>query len=100
MECVMAATAAHLESASPSEITRRFMEHAEQRFRLSYILGTAKSDEDENEEDLEDEDLEPDDEGAEVSAEDERAFAECLHGFLKRIKSMPRLTDGIQDLAF
>ncbi|MCA9174170.1 MAG: hypothetical protein KDB14_06745, partial [Planctomycetales bacterium] len=90
MECATAAVAAHLEFATPSEITRRFMEHGEQRFRLSYILGRltpARADEDEEE--LEDEDeLEPIGEDAEVSAEDQERFAERLQQFFATIESI------------
>jgi len=90
MECVSAAVAAHLEFATPSEITRRFMEHGEQRFRLSYILGhltPAKAVEDE--EDLEDEDdMEPVSEDAEVSSEEQQGFADRLKQFLTAIQSI------------
>ena len=40
MECVSAAVSAHLENSQPSEVIRRFMEHSEQKFRLSYVLGS------------------------------------------------------------
>ena len=42
MECVIAAVAGHLEGSTATEIARRFMEHSEMRFRLSYILGSLR----------------------------------------------------------
>lgn len=91
MECVAASVSASVESAPPAEMARRFMEHSEQRFRLSYLLGrlTPAKPELEDEEELEDEDnLEPLHEDAEVSAEEQQAFAERLQGFLRRIEQM------------
>jgi hypothetical protein len=38
-DCVAAAAVSHLECASEGEMLRRFLEHSEQRFRLSYLLG-------------------------------------------------------------
>ncbi|BET67219.1 hypothetical protein ASA1KI_21370 [Opitutales bacterium ASA1] len=55
-ECVEASVMAFVEGLGDQLATRRFLEHTEQRFRLSYMLGTlsdgAKSDDD-------DEDAEP-----------------------------------------
>ena len=42
IDCVIAAIAGHLEGSAPVRIIRRFMEHSEMRFRLSYILGSLK----------------------------------------------------------
>ena len=38
-ECVTAAVLAHLEDRKPKDVVRKLLEHSEQRFRLSYILG-------------------------------------------------------------
>lgn len=38
-ECVLAAVITKLEGAPERDVTRRFLEHSEMRFRLSYILG-------------------------------------------------------------
>jgi GTPase Era involved in 16S rRNA processing len=38
-ECVLSAITSSVEDATEREIIRRFLEHSEQRFRLSYILG-------------------------------------------------------------
>lgn len=39
-ECVLAAVVTQMDGASEQDIIRRFLEHSEQRFRLSYILGS------------------------------------------------------------
>ena len=39
-ECVMEAALSHLGDGSTDEVARRLLEHRDQRFRLSYILGT------------------------------------------------------------
>ena len=38
-ECVLAAVVTKLEGGTERDVTRRFLEHSELRFRLSYILG-------------------------------------------------------------
>lgn len=42
-ECVMAAVKAHLETGKENEVENKFLVHSEQRFRLSYLLGSSKS---------------------------------------------------------
>ncbi|MFZ5452121.1 MAG: hypothetical protein ACOZF2_09675 [Thermodesulfobacteriota bacterium] len=59
-ECVLAAVITKLEGAPERDVTRRFLEHSEQRFRLSYILGNPAFLEKPNLEELEDEDDEMD----------------------------------------
>lgn len=39
-ECVLAAVVTQMDGASEQDVFRRFLEHSEQRFRLSYILGS------------------------------------------------------------
>jgi|LSQX01.1.fsa_nt_gb ABC-type dipeptide/oligopeptide/nickel transport system ATPase subunit len=91
MECVTAAVAAHLEFSTHNEVVRRFMEHGEQRFRLSYILGHPSPPNDTADEEIEDEDDEESEvDDAEVTTEEQKAFAERLQDFLTRIKSMSR----------
>ena len=59
----------------PSEIARRFMEHSEMRFRLSYILGSLKPPKKAEESELsdDDEDVEAA-EDAEVTEEEQQEF--------------------------
>lgn len=39
-ECVVDAAVAHLDARRPGSMVQRFLEHVDQRFRLSYLLGT------------------------------------------------------------
>ena len=90
MECVIAAVAGHLEASTPSEIARRFMEHREMRFRLSYILGSLRpprrSDEPELSDD-DDEDVEAT-EDAEVTEEEQEEFVLRLQHYLGEIERL------------
>lgn len=89
MECVSAAVSAHLENSQPSEIVRRFMEHSEQKFRLSYILGSLHPRKSHDEEELLDDDEdEAIDEDAEVTQEEQEQFAAKLQYFLGRVNDL------------
>jgi len=41
-DCVAAAASRHIQRGGRSEVARRFLEHTDQQFRLSYVLGTPK----------------------------------------------------------
>jgi len=90
MECVIAAAAGHLEASTPSEIARRFMEHSEMRFRLSYILGSLRPHKPSDEQELSDEEDEDADltEDAEVTQEEQREFASRLQRYLDEIERL------------
>lgn len=89
MECVSAAVSAHLENSQPSEIVRRFMEHSEQRFRLSYVLGSLYARKDRDEEELlDDDDDEVAEECAEVTHEERETFTVKLQGYLDEIADL------------
>jgi len=104
MECVIAAVTAHLENSPPQEIARRFMEHNEQRFRLSYLLGSlsasfATSDSDESLVDDDDQALLKE-EDAEVTSDERREFITRLQEFLKKIDSLADTSrDAIEKMA-
>lgn len=55
-ECIFAAVITKLEGAPERDVVRRFLEHSEQKFRLSYILGNPALLEKRDENELEDED--------------------------------------------
>ncbi|NLW36816.1 MAG: hypothetical protein GXY80_15270 [Syntrophorhabdus aromaticivorans] len=55
-ECVLSATVTKLEGGPERDVIRRFLEHSEQRFRLSYILGNPTLLERSVNDDIEDED--------------------------------------------
>lgn len=90
LECICASVSAHLEGNQPSEISRRFMEHAEQKFRLSYVLGSANppkanaGDSILNDDDDEDEEADEAD-SIEVTNEERELFAQTIRGFLQQI---------------
>ena len=89
MECVSAAVSAHLENSQPSEIVRRFMEHSEQKFRLSYVLGSLNPRRSRDEEELSDDDEEEvTKEDAEVTDEEREQFATTLRAFLGRVDDL------------
>lgn len=97
IECVIAAVTAQLEGSAPSEVARRFMEHGEQRFRLSYLLGTINSQrgEDKNElSDDEDDDCGEEEGDAEVSDDERQANAARLRSFLDEIADLADASRG------
>ncbi len=87
-DCVLTAIVSAAEGMSEPDIRRRFLEHADQRFRLSYVLGTfaesAASDE------LEDEDEDPDElfgDSPEVVNEDEHLLLRAkLDAYFVRVR--------------
>ena len=100
-ECVLSAVKAHLETEDINEVENKFLVHSEQRFRLSYLLGSTKSlstqDEDEvtddedyiDEDIIDDEDLEDDsDDTSELSHEEKDILLSKLTDFIGRIKSL------------
>jgi energy-coupling factor transporter ATP-binding protein EcfA2 len=84
-ECVVAAAVSYLEGERPEQTSRRFLEHTEQRFRLSYLLGTLSSgiDEEEVEEGEAADDFDPE---PGLSTEDRARLVENLQGYLNRIQ--------------
>jgi len=88
-ECVAAAVSSALEKESDQIILRRLLEHSEQRFRLSYLLGTLSPD---TSEDLEDEAeaaiSATNQDGIDVKEDEKKAFQGRLADFLKRIKEI------------
>ena len=57
----MAAIMAHLETGDENEVENKFLVHSEQRFRLSYLLGSTKSLATSDEDEFTDELVEDDD---------------------------------------
>jgi len=84
-ECVIAAAISFLEKERSELTCRRFLEHEEQRFRLSYLLGTPSSEIDEEEQEEAEEEFDRDEA---VTAEDRARFAEAIRGYLSRIQSV------------
>jgi len=94
MECVTAAVSAHIERSQPAEIARRFLEHTEQKFRLSYLLGSLHASKADDDEDLLDDDEVEivSDEDAEATDEQREQFAQRLRYFLERIDGLAAVT--------
>ena len=98
-ECVVPATVAAAEGASSEEVSRKLLEHIEQRFRLSYILGSPlepriaeEALEHELEDDLEEFPSEP--ETSELSQEDRLHLHQKLADYVSRIKDAGRGQKG------
>ena len=85
-ECVCAAVLSDIEGEREGVIIRRFLEHSEQRFRMSYLLGTLS---DPTEDELEDEVRDEADESDNVIApEERRVLIERLQSYLGRLQSL------------
>jgi energy-coupling factor transporter ATP-binding protein EcfA2 len=97
-ECVLAAAAAVVfEKGGTATAASRLLEHSEQRFRLSYLLGKIQTKEKELSDDDEPENEVPSSEGVEVSEEERGIMSRQLEGYVKRIERLA--TDGAEKLA-
>lgn len=89
-ECVMAATVAVFDEGTDAKIADRLLNHSDQKFRLSYVLGTwpdASPDEDEFSFDDRPQAAAPEESGARDK------YVERLHSFVGRIKSLAKAAD-------
>ena len=94
-ECVLAAVTSHIEKLGERDFIRRFLEHSEQRFRLSYILGNPLLLRETDEAELVDEDDEQED-GAEesiISDQDRQNLLEALEKYLARIEHLAEASE-------
>ncbi|MBX3051502.1 MAG: hypothetical protein KF753_08520 [Caldilineaceae bacterium] len=109
-ECIVAAVAAHVDTGNRAVVERKLLEHNDQRFRLSYLIGRTKTQasksENESEDELGDLNLDglDDDESmgsqqettdedalaanSEMNAEEREALIETLEGYLDTIQQM------------
>ncbi len=86
-ECIAASTIGFFETRNYSELLRRFLIHTEQRFRLSYLLGTLTSQvQTTDEDDVKDEDEQLDQELSQLSTEEQEKLKANLHSYIDRIK--------------
>lgn len=92
-ECIVASALSFLKGERRELTERRFLEHAEQRFRLSYLLGTLPEEERDEEEEEEETDRD------EALADEDRArLIEKLRSYLSRIQSVGGAASGrLQD---
>lgn len=87
-ECVLAAVSSKLGDAPERDVIRRFIEHNEQRFRLSYILGNPLSLQSAADEDaFDDEEDDDSDEVGEtgIPREEKAKLLQVMDGYLHRI---------------
>lgn len=91
-ECVLASVVSKLDGAHERDVVRRFLEHTEQRFRLSYILGNPlqlRSKEDAELSDG-DEDQVGDIDAVVISDEGKEQLLEALERYLARIDELTK----------
>ena len=92
-ECVLAAaTTSVFESGKLTSATARLLEHTEQRFRLSYILGNVREDSTKLSADEDEEIAVPLDELPEVTDTERESMAEQVVAFVKRIEVIANAT--------
>lgn len=89
-ECLVAAVSAAAEGAPETEVTRRFFEHSEQRFRLNYLLGNVTSlPAEELEDDVDDSvNLAGPTEVTDIDPEERTRLASTVRAFIDRILTL------------
>lgn len=109
-ECVLAAVVSKVDGASEQDVVRRFLEHSEQRFRLSYVLGSPTLLLSTGADELEDDDL--DDETGSSALEDDglddaarekllstlKAYLHEIDQLVKKAESVMEKTAGELDI--
>ncbi len=92
-ECIVAAVIAYYENQNEKEAQRRFLIHTEQRFRLSYLLGTFASSVNPVDADLfdeDDDDSEFDVEATDLTTDEREVLQKKLQSYLRRIVTLSR----------
>jgi hypothetical protein len=95
-ECVLSAAMAHLETSEKQEVENKFLVHSEQRFRLSYLLGSVRSlaekpIEDEITDEFTDEEVIETDtvtDESEISFQEKNVLRNKLNGYISKIISI------------
>ena len=91
-ECVCAAVLSYIENERENVTVRRFLEHTEQRFRMSYLLGTLS---DPTEDELEEEVREEEEESqAAIPPEERRLLIERLRSYLARLQGLAQASSS------
>jgi len=95
-ECVLAAITSSVEGVGEREVIRRFLEHSEQRFRLSYILGNPLLLRVADEPELLDEEDESEgpSEDSLVSDEERAGLLKVLEDYLGRISQLAAVSES------
>lgn len=87
-ECITDACLAALDGVSDEKVLDRFLNHRDQKFRLSYVLGTVDADEEEDEISFEEEGEGNTTEEERLADDDRERNTQALKDFLARIKSL------------
>ena len=99
-ECVLAAVVAHTDGGGRSEVEGKLLVHSEQRFRLSYLLGTSKTlaplEEDEITDDEGSEEFEGDDD-EKLSDDDRTGLYDSLMIYLDGIESLGETSNKMRE---
>ncbi len=98
-ECVMAATFSKMDGDPEPEVYRRFLEHSEQHFRLSYLLGSPNvlknsMTDDDLLEDFDDEEEENETDYSLISDEDKKHLLNTLNDYFVKISELAVLAHG------
>jgi hypothetical protein len=91
-ECVLSAIMTHLETKERKEVENKFLVHSEQRFRLSYLLGSTKSlskltEKDEITDDITDEE-DTDIDESEISSNEKANLLNKLDNYISKIQAI------------
>jgi hypothetical protein len=90
-ECVAAAVMSRLGGASDRDVRRRFLEHSEQRFRLSYLLGSPSSLTANDEELSDEEDEESQFDEIELDDNDRQELRDALDSYLNEVDALAEI---------
>lgn len=87
-DSISAAVMAQVEGRKPEEVARKFLQDREQRFRLSYILGTPPQTAATPDDDLVEDESDSEAEDSELNAEQQQALWNRLQAYLLQIENL------------
>ena len=91
-ECVLSAILANIETKDEKEVENKFLVHSEQRFRLSYVLGSIRAlSHSPGDDEITDEEITVEDDSfgdGEIQPEEKSILLEKLNAYLKKINSL------------
>jgi len=98
-ECVFSAVSAAAEGSSEALVIRKFLEHSEQRFRLSYLLGTfpTRADDEEEWDDEQSDDVVTKnitEDQLEIASEERALMVSRLTSYIQRIHAIAKRVTG------
>lgn len=97
-DCVMAAVLAKVSGLDNSVVAQRLLEHAEQRFRFFYVLGTPDMDKEPDEDEWDEEESEEVRDADDALTSEEKAeFATVLRSFLDRVGNLAETNHSVRE---